>query len=155
MTINEVLKLNNSVIYFLFLLIPFSIHSEKIDTKYHTEVFGKPSFNKYGVAFVIHKSDWVAINKKKDYLFTAFNYDNGPDPIQEGLMRYVKDGKMGFVNERGKIIIKAKFDFVDQFENGIANYCIGCEKQKMGEHTIYDSKTGKWGKINKKGKDIK
>jgi hypothetical protein len=40
-----------------------------------------------------------------------FFFDNGPDYLAEGLMRYVDNKKVGFVKRLGKKIIEAKYDF--------------------------------------------
>ncbi|MFT4094143.1 MAG: WG repeat-containing protein [Niabella sp.] len=55
-------------------------------------------------------------------------YDNGPDYLEEGLFRFVENGKIGFANPDGLKIIDAKYDFATPFSNGIAEYYIGGEE---------------------------
>jgi hypothetical protein len=135
-------------------LLAVSVLSAADITEYHKKQFGEIAFNKYGVAHIVTADGWVAINKKKKVLYKPFIYDNGPDYVQDGLLRYVENGKMGFVDEAGKKIIPAEFDFVSSFENGSARFCNGCRSVKDGEHSTMDEKTGTWGSIDKKGKKL-
>ena len=123
-------------------------------TDYHKKNFGAVEFNKHGIANVLTADGWVAINKKKKLLYKPFIFDNGPDYVQDGLLRYVENGKMGFVDEKGVKRIKAEFDFVFPFEKGVARFCNGCSSISDGEHKMMDEKTGTWGKIDKKGKKL-
>lgn len=43
----------------------------------------------------------VAINKNEELLYEVFVYDNGPDYINDGLFRIIKNKKIGFANEQG------------------------------------------------------
>lgn len=121
-------------------------------TAYHRKTFGAEKFNKRGVAHIITEEGWVAINRKKQILYKPFIYDNGPDYVQEGLLRFVENGKMGFANEAGKKVIPAQFDFAYPFEKGKARFCNGCKTIKDGEHSRLDENTGVWGLIDKKGR---
>lgn len=139
----------------LILLTTVSILSAADDkdiTAYHRKTFGAENFNKRGVAHIITEEGWVAINRKKKILYRPFIFDNGSDYVQEGLLRFVENGKMGFVNEAGKKVIPAQFDFVYPFEKGRARFCNGCKTIKDGEHSMMDEKTGTWGEIDKKGR---
>lgn len=129
------------------------VHTADI-TYYHKKQFGKVDYNKSGVAHIVTKEGWVAINKKKKVLYKPFIYDNGPDYVSEGLLRYVENGKMGFVDEAGQKKIPAEFDFAFPFEGGTARFCNGCKSYSVGEHSAMDEKTGTWGKINKEGKKL-
>lgn len=124
-------------------------------TQYHKETVGEVQYNKHGVAHVLTKEGWIAINRKGQLLYKPFLYDNGPDYEQEGLLRYVENGKMGFVNAAGKKVIPAQFDFVYPFEGGTARYCNGCRSVQMGEHRMMDEKSGIWGYVDKKGEPRK
>ena len=130
------------------------IHAEDI-TAFHVAQGQEVAFNKSGVAHILTKDGWVAINRKKKVLYKPFIYDNGPDYVQEGLLRFVENSKMGFVNEAGKKEIKAQFDFVFPFEKGRARFCNGCKTIKMDEHSMIDEKTGSWGEVDKKGKIVR
>ncbi|GHT58503.1 hypothetical protein AGMMS50239_03190 [Bacteroidia bacterium] len=84
----------------------------------------------HNVAFVIRDSSgWVAIDRNETILLYPFIFDNGPDYIKEGLFRFVENEKMGFANMDCEKIIPAIFDFVQPFENGIAEYTLGGHKE--------------------------
>ncbi|MDP8100840.1 WG repeat-containing protein [Phocoenobacter atlanticus] len=92
-------------------------------------------------------------NRKGEYLYQTFWYDNGADYRVEGYQRIVKNGKIGFANREGEIVIQPQFDFSSPFNYGYASVCDGCYWKKAGEDhkTVVD---GKWGFINKKGEKV-
>ena len=59
------------------------------------------------------------------------------------------DGKFGFFNEQGQIVISPWFDFASPFSESLAAICIGCRKFKKGEHSWYEG--GVWGYIDRLG----
>ena len=107
------------------------------------------SFNENGIAPVVDDSGWVYIDTCGQKLFRPFIYDNGPDYFSEGLSRYVKNNKIGYINARGKVQIEVRFDFARPFSEGMAAFCSGCTTIQHGEHKKLVM--GKWGYINKKG----
>lgn len=70
---------------------------------------------------------FIGINKKGEAILEPYIYDNGPDYVEEGLFRYVDNGKIGFANQEGQKIIIAKYDFATPFSDGISEYSIGGE----------------------------
>ncbi len=106
-------------------------------------------FSKYGIASVIDDEGWAYINTKGEILVRPFIFDNGPDYFSEGVARYQENGKFGFFDKKGNIVIPAKYDFALPFSEGMAVVSKGCVKQADGEHFSYIG--GKWGYINKQG----
>ncbi|SFI22301.1 WG repeat-containing protein [Halpernia frigidisoli] len=107
--------------------------------------------------FYIHpkgKSNY-AVDRKGNFLFYPFYFDNSPDYINENYLR-IKDekGKVGFANKEGKIMIKPKYDFAEPFRMGFSSYCNGCyfDRKKDEEHPPLSG--GKWGFIDKLGNEI-
>ncbi|WP_419488361.1 WG repeat-containing protein [Chryseobacterium bernardetii] len=100
------------------------------------------------------KNAWGYVyDRKGNFLYQPFMYDNGPDYFVEGLRRFVKNGKIGFVDRNGKVIIEPKHDFVDYFNYGYASFCDGCDWEKTDdEHKSIVG--GKWGMINTKGETV-
>ncbi len=94
----------------------------------------------------------VAINKNEEFLYEVFVYDNGPDYINDGLFRIIKNKKIGFANEQGEIIINPTYDFAEFFVKGISVVNLGGRKIYNGENWFWID--GKWGVINKKGEVI-
>lgn len=97
----------------------------------------------------------VMYNHKGEFLFAPYMWDNGPDMLNEGLMRFVKDKKVGFANRAGEIVIPAKYDFADMFSYGIASYCNGCYRDRSKDSEHPPLKGGTWGYINIKGEELK
>lgn len=94
----------------------------------------------------------LAYNKKGEFLFTPFAFDNGPDGPAEGLSRFVKNGKIGFVNRHGDIVIDAKYDFAGIFNYGTVEYCNGCIWNYKNEHSFVTG--GIWGYLDYKGNTV-
>ena len=107
----------------------------------------------YNMAFVILNYSWVAINKQDSIILTPYIFDNGPDDLQDGLFRFVENGKIGFANETGQKIIPAQFCFVRPFSEGLAAFSLGGKMEKWDEeHSTWNG--GLWGFINKKGQIV-
>lgn len=100
------------------------------------------------------KNAWGYVyDRKGNFLYQPFMYDNGPDYFVEGLRRFVKNGKIGFADRNGKVIIEPKHDFVDYFNYGYASFCDGCDWEKTdNEHKSIVG--GKWGMMNTKGETV-
>jgi hypothetical protein len=114
--------------------------------------FAAGEFSEHGIAPVGDKSGWKYIDTSGKTVIVPFIFDNGPDYFSEGLARFAENGKMGFFDETGKIIIPAQFDFVFPFSEGLAEFCNGCSKVYAGEH--YTMEGGQWGKIDRWGKIV-
>lgn len=91
----------------------------------------------------------VAINKAEQVLFNVHVFDNGPDYPAEGLFRIVKNGKMGYADLQGNVVIKPQFGCAFPFENGVAKVGYDCRAIPDGEHYFWVSKN--WFHINKAG----
>lgn len=93
------------------------------------------------------------------FLYHPQFFDNGPDYWQDGVRRFVENGQIGFVDKSSKKIIKAKFDFADQFNYGYTIAYTGGWKKKYdagGEHwsIVPVSANSKSFIINKKGEKV-
>jgi hypothetical protein len=96
----------------------------------------------------------VAINRNKEIIFDAYLFDNGPDYISYGLFRIKRNGKIGFSNEHGEVIIDAKYECAYPFENGIAKVAYDCETINDDmDHSTW--KSSNWFYIDKNGNKIK
>jgi hypothetical protein len=92
----------------------------------------------------------IAIDRNEKELFELFVFDNGPDPIKEGLFRIVKNGKIGYADTNGKIVIEPKYDCAFPFDNGKAKVSLKCKTIRSGEHFIWES--NEWIYIDKPNK---
>lgn len=98
-------------------------------------------------------------DRKGNFLYYPQLFDNGPDYWEEGLRRYVENGKIGFVDALGNKVIIAQWDFATPFYNGYAKVFEGGWKKKYdkgGEHwsVVPATKISKSYWINKKGKRV-
>ena len=104
------------------------------------------------IAFVLLKDrkGVYAIDRNEKILFQVCSYEKGPDIVSNGLFRIIENGKIGFANMNGEIVIKPRFQFVYPFqENGFAIFC------ENGTWSMLDKYIpvikGKWGVINRQG----
>ena len=104
------------------------------------------------IAFVLLKDrkGVYAIDRNEKILFQVCSYEIGPDIVSNGLFRIIENGKIGFANMNGEIVIKPRFQFVYPFqEHGFAIFC------ENGTWSMLDKYIpvikGKWGVINRQG----
>ncbi len=107
----------------------------------------------YTMAIVLsEKEGFIGIDRNQKTLFNIFNYDNGPDYVSEGLFRIIEEGKIGYADLTGKIVIKPQFSCAYPFEKGKAKVAKNCNISKLDEHEIWESE--KWFFIDKDGKKV-
>jgi len=110
----------------------------------------KLPFNNRGLSTVLTKPyGWLFV-KRDGSTIQTITIDNGPDILSEGLYRYIEDFKIGFINDSGKVMIKAAYSFAFPFNGDISIVCNECKKESDGEHSFM--KGGSWGCIDKNGK---
>jgi hypothetical protein len=74
--------------------------------------------------------------------------------------RIRKDGKFGFIDETGSILIEPQFDLAEEFSEGLAAVCVGpckfvdTDEKESGETLNVQRWEGKWGFIDTKGKMV-
>lgn len=100
------------------------------------------------------KNMWGYVyDRKGNFLYRPYFYDNGADFFEEGVQRFVKNGKVGFADRNGKVVIEPKHDFVSPFNYGYAAFCDGCDWEKTeDEHKAIVG--GTWGVMNFKGEIV-
>ena len=119
-----------------------------------------------------YKDNTCGIFDSNGKLIIPFNKYNEIDYFSEGLARFTKDGKCGFIDENWIEIIKPQFEYTHSFKNNIAlarkNGKIGWidRKGNFFIKNIYDiasdfrnknaiiSRNGYWGVVNNSGKEI-
>lgn len=93
---------------------------------------------------------WVIMDSQKTALYEVFIYDNGPDYPAEGLIRVVKNGKIGYADAKTYVIvIQPQFDCAFPFENGQAKVSNQCKTVKDGEYSVWESDA--WQYVDKRG----
>ena len=106
-------------------------------------------FNRGGIAPVVKDGDWVYIDGNENVLVKPLVVDNAPDAFGWMYARFVEDGKIGFFDESGRVVIDPQFDFAFPFCEGLAVFCEECEELPGGERK--EVKGGRWGVIDEKG----
>ncbi|MDX1913649.1 MAG: alpha/beta hydrolase-fold protein [Saprospiraceae bacterium] len=93
---------------------------------------------------------WIIQTPKKQPLYEVFIFDNGPDYPSEGLIRVVKNGKIGYADANTyEIVIAPQFDCAFPFENGKAKVSNQCQTVKEGEYHSWKSDT--WLFVDRQG----
>jgi hypothetical protein len=95
----------------------------------------------------------VGIDRNENVLFNVYIMDNGPDYPSDGLFRIVQNGKVGYANLKGQIVIAPKYDCAYPFKKGKAEVGTGCQTKADGEYHYWVG--GRWTTINKSGKVVK
>lgn len=109
-------------------------------------------FSKEGLAAIFVKSlGWFFV-KRDGTTLRSVKFENGPDSFSEGLSRYVENGKIGFIDLSGQVVIEAQYGFAFPFKNGHSRVCNDFKAVKSGEYHFTSS--NRWGFIDRKGKLI-
>ena len=86
------------------------------------------------------KGEIVCINNAGKELFEVYKIDNGPDYVSDGLFRIVgKNGKIGFADTCGVIVIPPVFSYATPFHNEEAKVSFGGKNEKQGEYQSWKS----------------
>ncbi|MFM9952074.1 MAG: WG repeat-containing protein [Saprospiraceae bacterium] len=94
---------------------------------------------------------WVILDSQKKPVYEVFIYDNGPDYEADGLIRIIKNGKIGYADAKTfVIVIEPQFDCAFPFENGKAKVSNQCKTVKDGEYSVWESEA--WQYVDKQGK---
>ncbi len=95
------------------------------------------------------KGKAIGIDRNERELFEVFWFDNGPDPVAEGLFRIVREGKIGYANKQGEVVIAPQYACAFPFQDGKAKVAYQCETISEGEHFRWESQA--WIQIDKQG----
>jgi hypothetical protein len=116
------------------------------------------TFRTYAIVFDKENtnSKTVGIDKMENVLFDVYFFDNWPDEISDGLFRVKRNGKIGYANEKGEVVIPCQFECAHPFENNKAMVTFDCNlvcADKDCEHERMESDS--WFYIDKKGNRLK
>lgn len=92
-----------------------------------------------------------AIDRNLDTMYQVYWYDNGPDYIEDGLFRMVENGKIGYANAKGEIVLRPMYACAGPFQNGFAQVAYECERYPEGEFTA--EKSNEWFLIDHEGNE--
>jgi hypothetical protein len=108
-------------------------------------------FDSHGLTAVRSpREGWMYVNLRGKVVVTGVPVmDNWADSFHDGLVRFVINGKYGFANREGQIVIPPIYDGAMNFEKKRAEVCSGCESALAGEYHFFTG--GTWFRINTKG----
>jgi hypothetical protein len=70
--------------------------------------------------------------------------------FSEGLARVTKNGKVGFVDETGRIAIEPQFDYAEDFNGGLSRFTMGLTPSQIEAWIVpVDFSTAKWGYVDR------
>jgi hypothetical protein len=109
------------------------------------------AFDSHGLAAVRSaKEGWMYVSRSGKVVIKGVPVmDNGADSFHDGLVRIVRNGKYGFANRAGQVVIPTIYDGAMNFENGRAEVCKRCQISSEGEYHVFSG--GDWFRINAKG----
>lgn len=110
------------------------------------------AFSAECIAAVADTNGWAYIDREGRVLVRSHVVDNGPDPFREDRARFVRNGKLGFIDRSARVVIDADYAYAEPFERGHALICADCEAVSDGEHTTMAGK--KWGAIDMEGRIV-
>lgn len=96
---------------------------------------------------------WWGINYKDSVLFGMYAFEPGDPHFFDGLTPITIDGKVGYANEKGEIVIEPQFECAYQFEKGCAKVALKCKNGNSRNHTTWQSDS--WFYIDKEGYKVK
>ena len=118
--------------------------------KYH--IWDSVNFHSY--AIVKSLNGVVGINRKGEIMFDAYLWgDVQLEEANEGLFRIKRNGKIGYANEIGKVVIPCQFECAEQFKNRQAKVALKCEYYR-DEMNQVEMQSDNWFYIDKKGNKI-
>jgi hypothetical protein len=111
-------------------------------------------FDAHGLAPVLSpKEGWMYVNRRGKVVVSGVPVnDNWAETFYDGLVRIVRNGKYGFANRRGEVVIDPIYDGALNFEKGRTTVCKGCQikcADHDGEHRYLEG--GEWFEIDTKG----
>ena len=94
----------------------------------------------------------IGIDQNTNELYEVAKIDNGPDYIENGLFRIIKNNLYGYANKYGDIIIKPKFKCANPFLMGKAQVSDSCMIKTSSGQKMCQSNS--WYYIDTKGNTI-
>lgn len=112
------------------------------------------NFDSRGLAAVHSPTKgWMYVSREGKVVITGVAaMDNWADSFHDGLVRFVRDGKYGFANRKGWVVIPSVYDGAMNFHKGLASVCKHCVSQCSDpecEHHLF--REGEWFQIDTKG----
>lgn len=96
---------------------------------------------------------WMYVNKRGIVVVWGVpTFDNWADEFHNGLVRVLRNGKYGYANRNGTLVIRPEYEGALSFGKGTAVVCRQCRTATDGEHSWFTG--GNWFRIDRRGKVI-
>lgn len=111
------------------------------------------TFRTYAIVMdkILTDSKIVAIDRDEHIIFDVYFFDNLPDSPTDGLFRIKRNGKIGYANAKGQIIVSPKFACADAFQDGKARVSYKCNLIKSQNEESFRVASDDWFYIDTKG----
>lgn len=150
---NDYLIISSEVGPFFEMGVPFAFINKRNDTIIPAGIYYTTWTDTLKTFAIVSKnSEMIGIDRNENLLYSVFTFDNGPDYIVEGLFRIIRDGKIGYANKYGEVVIPCQYDCAYYFENGKAKVSNNCKTIKEGDY--YRWLSDDWYYIDKQGNRI-
>jgi len=117
----------------------------------------KLQFRQQGLAEVYSpEHGWMYVNRTGRVVIEGVAaMDNGADQFHDGLVRFSMQGKWGFADASGNVVIRPRYDGALNFEKRIARVCIGCKDACVDKDCEYHRfEGGTWLCLDTAGKEV-
>ncbi len=82
-----------------------------------------------------NSTTYIIDTVKKEIIGETYFFDNGPDYFEHGVARFRKEGKIGLINKKGKVMLTPKYESVGIMDGGYGIVGVNCVSEKDGEYT--------------------
>lgn len=118
------------------------------------EVLKQLQFDSHGLAAVRSAAKgWMYVSRTGKVVISGVpTMDNWADTFHDGLVRVVRNGKYGFSNRKGQLVISPVYDGAVNFESRKAKVCNGCTSKCVElecEYHVFSG--GEWFEIDTSG----
>ncbi len=116
-------------------------------------------FYRGGLALIRASEGWLYVNRKGRVVLDGIAlFDGAPDLFREGLVRIQKDGKLGYADHKGRVVITPSYDGALSFDRHRAEVCRQCtlvcadvQTKKACEYHTFSG--GQWFSIDRRGRE--
>ena len=109
-------------------------------------------YTSQGLATAMDEEGWVYLDTKCNEIARCFEVGQLPDPFSDDRARIQSQGKIGFINSHGEILIPAQYDYAEPFENMMSAFNMGGAIETRGIKRVITG--GKWGVMDLFGKTL-
>ncbi|AWH18302.1 hypothetical protein C1922_13845 [Stenotrophomonas sp. ZAC14D2_NAIMI4_7] len=104
---------------------------------------------------VVHAGGSFHYVERTGRSLAVITWDNGPDTLQEGLLRGRVGERIGYFDVTLRQVIEPTFDFAWPFHDGVAEVCNGCQRGTPDADGHTPMEGGDWFRIDRRGRRVR